>query len=345
VAVTDAFIGSTPAFDAADRVVEQLRIPAAFGVVLAATLHVPLGHDGGPFPVVVAIPGGGPGGRCTYNHLKERMLGDGIAMLEYDKRGFWESTGEQTESLRVQEEDAAAVTAFLRTRPDLDCRRIGLLGLCQGGIVAPALATREAGIAAVVMLSAPVGPARDTMLGQMAYYLRTGGMSEPAIARLTSATAELLDARTDGCRVEDVNWLRGAVIDAFVAAGFSPAEAEGALNATDTPDMLANWTSMSLQSLQNVRAPVLAVYASLDGFVPPSTCIPAARAALAGNADSTVVELPGLNHVFQPGGTGSLDEIKELGEVNRAPELIELVGNWLDARLNAGRIVRLAKRA
>lgn len=320
---------------AAERVVEQMRITVAPGVELAATLHTPRGHGPGPFPVVLAIPGGGPGGRHTYDVLKERFLHDGIAMLEYDKRGVWQSSGAQSDRLSVQEEDAMVVLAFTRALPQLDEGRIALLGLCQGAVIGPAVAARTAGLVGVVMLSGPVGKGPSVYLTQMADYLAAGGAPQPAIVRLTDAAGALLEARARDAGPADIASARQAMIDGFVAIGFSVAEAEGALAVIDNAESLDMWNGHFDETLARVRAPVLALYGSVDIFVTPADNVPVARLALAGNPDGTVIEMPRMNHVFQYGTTGTLAEIREQGTPNCAPEMIELVGDWLHERMKA----------
>jgi len=48
--------------------------------------------------------------------------------------------------------------------------------------------------------------------------------------------------------------------------------------------------------------------------------------------DATVVTLGGLNHLMQPARVGGLDEYATL-RTTVAPELLDLVTEWLGARL------------
>lgn len=317
-----------------DRIVEQLVIESEPGVLLAASLHTPLGRGRAPFPVVIALTGGGRGGRHTFDFLKDRLLADGIAMVEFDKRGVYRSSGEFTDSLAVVERDAEAVVAFARTRPELDMARFGLIGLCQGAVVAPSLAVREPGVAGVVMLAGPVGAGSVLFLQQMRDCLLAGGVAEAPAARIVGATGRLFDARTRGMDDTVVSRLREAVIAAFVAAGFTPQDGAGATDAVDTPDNLSIWTSRPDRTLAQVRVPVLALYASIDLFVPPATNMPAAQAALSDNPDATVLEIPSMNHIFQRGVDGTLEEMRTLGAPNSDPHVVDTVAGWLGERLH-----------
>ena len=59
----------------------------------------------------------------------------------------------------------------------------------------------------------------------------------------------------------------------------------------------------------------------------------AVRAALAaaGNPDHEVRSLPGLNHLFQHAGTGSIEEYSTIEETF-SPEALALIGDWITAR-------------
>jgi fermentation-respiration switch protein FrsA (DUF1100 family) len=84
--------------------------------------------------------------------------------------------------------------------------------------------------------------------------------------------------------------------------------------------------------LSRLRIPVLALGGSLDQQVPSAENLPAIRAALAGNADATVRELPSLNHMFQTAETGAMGEYDRIAETF-APSAMELIADWIVARV------------
>src|SRR5262249_54087986 len=75
-------------------------------------------------------------------------------------------------------------------------------------------------------------------------------------------------------------------------------------------------------ALRKVRVPVLALNGSLDLQVPASQNLPPIRAALANNRDATVMEMAGLNHLFQHARTGAPKEYGAIEET-LAPELLQ----------------------
>jgi len=81
-------------------------------------------------------------------------------------------------------------------------------------------------------------------------------------------------------------------------------------------------------TLAKVRCPVLALNGSLDLQVPPDQNLPPIRAALAHNRRAEVIELPGLNHLFQPAKTGAPMEYAEI-ETTIDPAALDTITNWV----------------
>lgn len=281
---------------AATPIIQDVRIASDAGVTLAGTLRIPAGR--GPFPVTIFFAGTGPYPRGGYQALSDRLLADGIATLDYDKRGIGQSTGTFLDSLPLIERDAAAAVAWLRTRRDIDGGRIALAGLSQGATVSASIAARDPKIAAIVMLSGPVGPRADFLLDGMRDKLVAGGMPLAAAQQIADAMRALMDARLRGANPIITARLRLALAEAFVAGGFSQPKAEQSVAQLDTPAGLALYDTNRDEIVRHVRAPVLAIYGEQDELLTVGRVIPAAKAALAANPDATVIALPGLNHAL-----------------------------------------------
>jgi fermentation-respiration switch protein FrsA (DUF1100 family) len=99
-------------------------------------------------------------------------------------------------------------------------------------------------------------------------------------------------------------------------------------------------------ALQQVRVPVLALFGELDLQVPPRENVPAMRAALGNNPDATVLELSGLNHLFQHATTGSPAEYMQIEETF-APVAMERVASWIRQRFGpaAGKLLQRGEAA
>jgi uncharacterized protein len=124
-------------------------------------LHLPL-EVNAPVPAVLILHGF-TGQRMEPHRLFvlfSRLLAEhGIASLRFDFRGSGESEGgfdEMTPSREV--EDVIAAYQFLRSRPEIDSAKLGLLGLSMGGMVAALSVARPDLEFAALSLWAPAHP-------------------------------------------------------------------------------------------------------------------------------------------------------------------------------------------
>ncbi|WP_445191865.1 alpha/beta hydrolase family protein [Sphingomonas sp. Tas61C01] len=308
----------------------EVRIPSETGVVLAGTLHLPAGRSKGPYPLAVMIQGYGPNQRGGFSEIIKRLAADGIASLEYDKRGVGRSTGTYKEDVEQLTADTAAVVVAMRHRSDIIGSRIALVGHSQGGVIAPAAAAADPHIAAVVTLAGSVGDGlpyvRKGIYRQMMKMVAGG--QDALIGPAADAAMTMLQARVDNRDAVTISRLRANAVDRFEAAGFPRPQGEQALAMIDVPEA---WSASRLRSASDLRAlhiPVLAIFGSKDTVVVDDA--PAARTALASNRRARVVVLDGLGHSFQEGAvTGAPDEVAKSGPYNGSPRLVAVVGDWL----------------
>jgi uncharacterized protein len=87
------------------------------------------------------------------------------------------------------------------------------------------------------------------------------------------------------------------------------------------------------ENLARIDVPVLVVIGSLDRQVPPAENLAAIRAALRNNPDVTIVEAPGLNHLFQTARTGGMGEYSTIEETF-SPTVLALVSDWINERFS-----------
>ena len=130
------------------------------GADLHYQLDLPSGS--GPFPAVVFGHGSGQATKTDGGVHTSFWLGQGFAVLRYDKRGVGQSTGtyrgvsaaNSADQIMELAGDMAAGVAFLKSRSDIDGARVGLTGVSQAGWVMAAATTITSDIRFVV---APVG--------------------------------------------------------------------------------------------------------------------------------------------------------------------------------------------
>jgi len=90
---------------------------------------------------------------------------EGIAALAYDKRGVGESGGDfRMVPFMELCDDGLGAIKYLKSRKEIDAKRIGVWGLSQGGWLGPRAASRSADVAFVIAVSGPVTGRTDDRL-------------------------------------------------------------------------------------------------------------------------------------------------------------------------------------
>ena len=275
-------------------VVIDVSIQSTPGVVLAATIRVPVGK--GPHPILVLQSGSGRSKRGAYVPLEHRLIDGGIATIEFDKRGVGQSTGTFTDTMQDMEADLEATIAWLRKRPDIDGTRIALLGHSQGAAAVPEVADRDGHLAAIVFLAGPVGQRGTMFLERMRAQLVEGGHAPDLADQVVRATQTWMENRSRGASAAQIAKTRASLVAKFETAGFTAANAEGATKALDSAQILSMYQVAPGTALRHLRIPVLAVFGARDEIVGSQAS--AATAALADNPKALVIEVPGANHGF-----------------------------------------------
>ena len=171
-------------------------------VRLSYALDLPAGP--GPFPAIVFGHGSGRTTQDEAMPVKSRMTQAGFAVLRYDKRGVGESSGTYSKAsasrtatrvLGELADDMAAGVAFLRTRPEIDQNRIGLMGISQAGWIMPLAAERAPGVRFMVLVVGPDGSGRCRDLLQ-----RPGGGHDRAVRRCCRSACSSSRARPASTR-------------------------------------------------------------------------------------------------------------------------------------------------
>lgn len=121
---------------------------------LAGLLFRPQGD--GPFPVAVIIHGSGTSRRDNpwYLSVAAELQSNGVAVLLPDKRGSEDSGGNWRDtSLEELATDTEAALDHVAALPGVDPDRIGVIGMSQGGWIAPIVAARQPEVSFVVSMS------------------------------------------------------------------------------------------------------------------------------------------------------------------------------------------------
>ena len=184
----------------ADTTFQEVRFRnAEQDINLGGMLFVPDGD--GPFPAAVIIHGSGTSQRDSfwYLTLTQYLQESGIAVLLPDKRGSEQSEGNwHTASFQDLATDTRAGTAFLRAQVELPVSDIGIVGMSQGGHIAPIVASESSDIAFLVNVVGGSVPMHDLLLYEENHNLRQYGVLPGISNVLAYATSFLVRTVGDG---------------------------------------------------------------------------------------------------------------------------------------------------
>jgi uncharacterized protein len=280
------------------------------------------------------VHGSGPATREQILPFARFLVRRGIAVLAYDKRGVGGSSGDwTTASFDDLAGDVIAAFAYLKTRPDVDTTRIGMLGVSQAGWIMPLAAVREPRFAFLVSVSGAGVPVEETVIDQAQNEMLARGMKRDVVEQIIDVmTAQHRYART------------GEGWDAYIAARGRLAARIGKPPDAypDTPDH-PSWQFMRriyfydpAPTLRKLRTPTLALFGELDNNIVANKNRAAWESALrdGGHPDYSLVVLPKSNHTVLEAKIGSNAEMPTLTRF--VPEYFVSVRGWLERRLNLG---------
>lgn len=305
-------------------------------ITLAGTLTLP--KKEGIFPVVVLISGSGPQnrneelmGHKPFLVMSDYLTRNGIAVLRFDDRGVGKSTGSfKTATSADFATDVEAAIEYLKTRTEINKKKIGLIGHSEGGVIAPMVAASSKDVAFIVLMAGTGVPGDEILLAQQTLIGRASGIDSATLAeseKINRKGFELIKSSTD---VEKLK----TDLAALLRQNNVPENAvSSAVAQTTTPWMLYFIRHNPATVLQKVKCPVLALNGSNDLQVPKEN-LQAIKNALTkgGNKHVTTKELPGLNHLFQESKTGAPTEYATIEQTISPVALTELL-TWLQAQV------------
>jgi dienelactone hydrolase len=298
---------------------EAVTIPAV-GFNLGATLTRPAGASNTTrLPAVVLLAAAGAGDRDgvlqgvpTLAQLAGAIADAGMLAVRYDKRGNGQSGG-RSESATVTDfaEDVRTVVRWLERRPDVDPKRIAVVGHAEGAWVGLLAASRERKIAALVSIAAPSGSGAELVLEQQR--LALDRMKLPAEER--------------DKRIALQQQIQSAVLTGKGWDTIPPQLRKDA----DTPWFQSLLTFDPTRVLDDVRQPLLFVHGALDREIPVEHLERLSDLARKESKSKSVdvVVVRGVNHLLAPAISGEVSEYGTLADRTVSKDVTTAVSDWL----------------
>jgi pimeloyl-ACP methyl ester carboxylesterase len=291
-----------------------------------------------PHPAVVFVHGSGSLDRNDWRShpaLREHLARHGIASLCWDKPGVGASTGDWTkQSFHDRAKETIAAVKFLKGRPDIQGKQIGLWGISQGGWICPLAASLSADVAFMILVSAPVGTIEEQDLYRVEQEMRADKMPETDIEKALAFARRRIELIRRG----PYDKLDAAQREVRQEKWFT--QYVHRLGPSDFAFGKKNIAYDGRPVLKRVKCPVLILVGGRDTIVPARKSAVVIEDILkkAGNKEVTVKTFANADHFMHttrtggPGGTFATGRKKEF-----VPEYCATITRWLAARVRPAR--------
>ncbi|MCX8473369.1 MAG: alpha/beta fold hydrolase [Sediminibacterium sp.] len=315
------------------------------GISLAGTLTLP--KKEGIFPVVILISGSGPQnrdeellGHKPFLVLSDYLTKNGIAVLRYDDRGTALSKGDfKTATSADFATDVESAITYLKTRKEINKKKIGLIGHSEGGLIAPMVASKSKDVAFIVMLAGTGIQGDQILLLQQKLIGKASGVNEQDLQKNELTNRKAFDIVNKSTNLEQLKsdltkFIKQVLKDNPISEKPEGMSDDDFVN-LQVKQIATPWMQYFIKynpapALEKVKCPVLAINGEKDLQVPPKENLEAIKKALTkgGNKKVTTIEFPNLNHLFQECKTGSPDEYATI-EQTFSPTALEEISNWI----------------
>lgn len=314
-------------------------------IALAGTLTYP--KSGGKFPAVVLVTGSGPQDRdeAIFEHKPFLVIADylsknGIAVLRCDDRGVGKSTGRFASATTADfASDALAAVEYLKTRKEIDAKKIGVMGHSEGGAIAPMVANNSNDVAYIILLAGPGVRGDELLIKQTELIMDSKNSKKEEIEKSVGINRKIysiiVNEPDSTAAVKKLQQLYEDEIKKLdekekKKEEYSLESFNSAIRTVMTP-----WFRFFLKYdprpvLENITIPVLALNGEKDIQVSPKENLGGIETALknAGNKNYKIVELPGLNHLFQHCVKCDLSEYGQIEETF-SEEALKIIKDWI----------------
>jgi len=284
----------------------------------------------GPYPVAIFNHGDSAGlidrySRGFYRIFWERLTQIGYACLSWDTPGGGESTGTHDFDNLFNERTAIVLSAieYLKGRPDVDKRRIGLLGHSQAGYIMPMVILNSDDVAFMVNISGPAMNSVEQGAFLVESRLLEKGYSRRESNRYREMWIKCKYANTYNEYLEYAAHLNDqGIVDIKSGEDFHPLAADD------------QWRYAPLTLLENITIPVLGIFGDRDRNIDAIEDAKLYEKAMkqAGNKNFHVEVFHNADHSLFESETGTVTEVRRRradGQLRFVPEALDLICEWL----------------
>ncbi len=306
-------------------------------ISLSGTYTYP--KDTKDFPTVILISGSGAQDRNSeilghkpFLVIADYLTNNGIAVLRVDDRETGNSEGIYNETgLNGFLNDTKSALKYLKSRDEINSKKVGLIGHSLGGVIAPMIASDTKDISFIIMLAGSGIRGDKLMLLQKEQLERKMLVPEPAITigqNNMRGVYDIILAHTNDKEKLQID-LREYLNTIF--GTMLPENQINLLSEQLSFPWLTDFIKFDPQeSLSKTKCAVLALNGGNDLQVPAKENLQAIEKILteSGNNNFKTMEIEGLNHLFQESETGLPTEYVTI-EQTFSPKVLEIMINWI----------------
>lgn len=315
----------------------------AAGVQLAGRLMEPVGADEAT-PLIVYAHGSEDTAWIERARDPYQMVGRGISVFVYDKRGTGQSEGQYSQNFPQLADDMVAATKEARRLAEGRFGRVGLVGLSQGGWIAP-LASERADADFIGIGYGLVADIREEDADQVQRELRDAGYDDSVLSigrQITDVTARIASSDyTDG--LDELTELQELYSNepwfSVIRGGFSgvlinlPADELRQNGVPQFNSLNIDWTLDPMSVMRETDVPQLWVLAGEDREAPIELTSKRLSTLKGEGKDITIYTFPDTDHgmweFFQ-----QQDGTRELTRVT--PGFYDLMADWAKGEVTDG---------
>ena len=251
--------------------------------------------------------------------------------MRYDDRGVGKSEGDFSKATSADfATDVESAFAFLKTRKEINAKKIGLLGHSEGGLIAPMVASKNKDILFIVLLAGPGLKGDKLLLLQKEKIERAMGTPKPEILQGQKVFSELYKMIAEK---KEATQLKN-----YLTNQKDLPLKEGDINAV-VNQLNSNWMRYYINydpatALSKTKCALLALNGENDLQVPFEENLDVIKKATlkAKNTNTTFKSYPKLNHMFQNSVSGSPSEYQTIEETF-SPMVLKDLSDWLELKV------------
>lgn len=322
------------------------------GLKLAGTLTFP--KAAGKYPVLIMVTGSGAQNRDEeiygfkiFKKISDSLTRAGYAVLRYDDRGIGgsEDKPERNSTSFDFADDALAWVKYLKTRKEIDPKKIGVFGHSEGGLIAPIVVSKSKDISFIVLMAPPAMSGEEILKMQLIAHLKASNTPQSTIDSASQDQSEIIEIiKTDKGWDTYLNKMKTAVKEQYeklsdeqkkqITLADMESKAEIQLSIYKNSWWKTFIVTDARDYLSKTNVPVLALFGGLDTQVPADINASELRKALekAKNKNFDVKIFTDANHLFQKAEKGTADEYMKL-EHEFVPGYLDYIVKWLDKNI------------